>query len=242
MDTSCAISFAWFDIFVDMSNKKPRDHRASEANGKGKWQKLMCPTLKAGSVIGKGGDKISHIRQESGAKVSVEETIPGCNERVVVIVGSEEDNQLLNNQSKKVLPKDKLPACATSFDELIQCITLNALIFHVNGDDVEADVHACELVAEWRQTFHSDVVVDIICYRRFGHNEIDEPSFTQPKMYKVIRNHPSRLEIYQKKLLETGQATKEEIDRIQNKVTSILNDEFLASKDYVTSKKDWLSS
>ena len=62
---------------------------------------------------------------------------------------------------------------------------LNAPIFHVNGDDVEAVVHVCELAAEWRQTFHSDVVVDLVCYRRFGHNEIDEPSFTQPKMYKV---------------------------------------------------------
>ena len=63
---------------------------------------------------------------------------------------------------------------------------LNAPIFHVNGDDVEAVVHVCELAAEWRQTFHSDVVVDIVCYRRFGHNEIDEPSFTQPQMYKVV--------------------------------------------------------
>jgi len=63
--------------------------------------------------------------------------------------------------------------------------SLNAPIFHVNGDDVEAVVHVCELAAEWRQTFHSDVVVDLVCYRRFGHNEIDEPSFTQPKMYKV---------------------------------------------------------
>nr|GEZ91076.1 RNA-binding KH domain-containing protein RCF3-like [Tanacetum cinerariifolium] len=106
-----------------MSNKRPRDHGASEANGKGKWQKsafftsvdtsfkiapgstvfrLLCPTSKAGSLIGKGGDKISQIRQESGAKVRVEETIPGCNERVVVIAGSEEDNRLVNSQSKNV--------------------------------------------------------------------------------------------------------------------------------------------
>ncbi|KAK3034419.1 hypothetical protein RJ639_033690 [Escallonia herrerae] len=119
---------------------------------------------------------------------------------------------------------------------------LDAPIFHVNGDDMEAVVHVCELAAEWRQKFHSDVVVDIVCYRRFGHNEIDEPSFTQPNMYKVIRNHPSALNIYQKKLLESGQVTKEDIGKIENKVNSILNDEFLASKDYVPKRRDWLSA
>lgn len=62
---------------------------------------------------------------------------------------------------------------------------LDAPIFHVNGDDMEAVVHVFELAAEWRQTFHQDVVVDVVCYRRFGHNEMDEPSFTQPKMYQV---------------------------------------------------------
>ncbi|XP_011024057.1 PREDICTED: 2-oxoglutarate dehydrogenase, mitochondrial-like [Populus euphratica] len=119
---------------------------------------------------------------------------------------------------------------------------LNAPIFHVNGDDMEAVVHVCELAAEWRQTFHSDVVVDLVCYRRFGHNEIDEPSFTQPKMYQVIRNHPSALEIYKKKLSESGQVTEEDIHRIQEKVLSILNEEFLASKDHVTNRRDWLAS
>ncbi|KAJ1394511.1 thiamine diphosphate-binding fold [Sesbania bispinosa] len=119
---------------------------------------------------------------------------------------------------------------------------LNAPIFHLNGDDVEATVHVCELAAECRQTFHSYVVVDLVCYRRFGHNEIDEPSFTQPKMYKVICNHPSTLEIYQKKLLELGEITQEDIDKIQKKVTSILNNEILPSKDYVPQRRDWLST
>ncbi|KAK9691088.1 hypothetical protein RND81_09G175300 [Saponaria officinalis] len=119
---------------------------------------------------------------------------------------------------------------------------LDAPIFHVNGDDLEAVVHVCELAAEWRQTFHSDVVIDIVCYRRFGHNEIDEPSFTQPKMYKVIRNHPSALDIYKKKVLESGELSKDEIDVIQKKVMKILNEEFEASKNHVTSKRDWLSA
>ncbi|GLT89001.1 hypothetical protein SLE2022_070050 [Rubroshorea leprosula] len=119
---------------------------------------------------------------------------------------------------------------------------LNAPIFHVNGDDMDAVAHVCELAAEWRQTFHSDVVVDIVCYRRFGHNEIDEPFFTQPKMYKVIQKHPSSLEIYKTKLLESGEVTREDIDRMQKKVDAILSEEFLNSKSYVQNKRDWLSA
>ncbi|KAG9453641.1 hypothetical protein H6P81_006545 [Aristolochia fimbriata] len=119
---------------------------------------------------------------------------------------------------------------------------LNAPIFHVNGDDVEAVVHVCELATEWRQTFHSDVVVDIVCYRRFGHNEIDEPSFTQPKMYQVIRSHPCALDIYQSQLLQSGKISKEDIEKINNKVTTILNEEYENSKDYVPRKRDWLSA
>lgn len=119
---------------------------------------------------------------------------------------------------------------------------LNAPIFHVNGDDLEAVVHACELAAEWRQTFQSDVVVDIVCYRRFGHNEIDEPSFTQPKMYKVIRSHPQALDLYEKQLIEMGQLSKEEIDALHKKVNSILNEEFINSKEYVPNRRDWLAA
>uniref|UniRef100_A0A1D1YN04 2-oxoglutarate dehydrogenase, mitochondrial n=2 Tax=Anthurium amnicola TaxID=1678845 RepID=A0A1D1YN04_9ARAE len=119
---------------------------------------------------------------------------------------------------------------------------LNVPIFHVNGDDMEAVVHVFELAAEWRQTFHKDVVVDIVCYRRFGHNEMDEPSFTQPKMYQVIRNHPTALKIYEDTLLESEHIMKEDIDKIHGKVSSILNEEFNNSKDYIPKRRDWLSA
>ncbi|XP_021771281.1 2-oxoglutarate dehydrogenase, mitochondrial-like [Chenopodium quinoa] len=119
---------------------------------------------------------------------------------------------------------------------------LNAPIFHVNGDDLEAVVRVSEIAAEWRQTFHSDVVIDIVCYRRFGHNEIDEPSFTQPTMNKVIRSHHPVLETYKRKLLESGILSKEDIEEIQKKVNRILNEEFEASKSYVPQKLDWLEA
>eukprot|EP00850_Spirogloea_muscicola_P013952 SM000097S24805 [mRNA] locus=s97:353698:360574:- [translate_table: standard] len=119
---------------------------------------------------------------------------------------------------------------------------LNAPIFHVNGDDVEAVVKCCELAAEWRQKFHTDVVVDIVCYRRFGHNEIDEPSFTQPKMYKVIKDHPTSLALYKKDLVSMGQFTDEEIEKMEKRVYGILQEEYDNSKDYVPSTRDWLAA
>ncbi|KAL1323089.1 hypothetical protein HN51_068117 [Arachis hypogaea] len=115
-------------------------------------------------------------------------------------------------------------------------------VFHVNGDDMEAVARACQLAAEWRQTFHSDAMVDVVCYRRFGHNEVDEPFLTQPMMYKVIKNHPTALDFYEKKLVESGVVTQEEVDGIHKKINKILNDEFLASKDHVPDRKDWLSA
>ena len=76
-----------------------------------------------------------------------------------------------------------------------------APIFHVNGDDPEAVTHCAKIATEYRQKFNRDVVIDMVCYRRFGHNEGDEPSFTQPIMYKKIKTHPSTLSIYGKKII-----------------------------------------
>ena len=78
---------------------------------------------------------------------------------------------------------------------------IDAPVFHVNGDDVEALTYAINLAMEYRQNFHKDVFIDILCYRRFGHNESDEPKFTQPLLYKAIESHPNPKEIYNQKLM-----------------------------------------
>ncbi len=85
---------------------------------------------------------------------------------------------------------------------------VQAPIFHVNGDDPEAVVLAARIAIEFRQKFQKDVVLDMICYRRFGHNESDEPAFTQPQMYRVIKDHPTTLQLYAKKLVEEGIVTR----------------------------------
>src|SRR5438309_2280381 len=90
-----------------------------------------------------------------------------------------------------------------------------APIFHVNGDDPEAVVFAAKVAIEYRQKFHKPVVLDMFCYRRFGHNEGDEPMFTQPLMYKKIRSHPSALEIYAKKLIAEEVVTEGEVEKMK---------------------------
>ncbi|CAG9465847.1 unnamed protein product [Pedinophyceae sp. YPF-701] len=119
---------------------------------------------------------------------------------------------------------------------------LNAPIFHVNGDDVEAVVRVFEMAAEWRQTWGEDVVIDLMCYRRYGHNEIDEPMFTQPELYAKIKRHPNPFDIYRNKLVSEGIVREEEAKKISGTVLDILGKEFEASKSYVPKKKDWLAS
>jgi 2-oxoglutarate dehydrogenase E1 component len=112
-----------------------------------------------------------------------------------------------------------------------------APIFHVNGDDPEAVVHCAKIATEYRQKFNRDVVIDMVCYRRFGHNEGDEPSFTQPIMYKKIKSHPSTLSIYGKKLSQEGLTSETELQTEKIKFKNFLEKEFISSKNYKSDLK-----
>lgn len=115
---------------------------------------------------------------------------------------------------------------------------LNAPIFHVNSDSIEELVFTCQLAADWRATFKSDVVVDIVCYRKFGHNEMDQPRFTQPLMYQKIASHPSSEEIYTEKLLAEGSFTKEELASRKSAIWNELNQAFESAKTYTPEVQD----
>ncbi len=114
-----------------------------------------------------------------------------------------------------------------------------APIFHVNGDDPEAVVHCAKIATEFRQKFNRDVVIDMVCYRRYGHNEGDEPSFTQPIMYKKIKSHPTTLDIYSKKIIEKGYFSSDEISHKKSEFKIFLNKEFQNSKNYKSDLKWW---
>ena len=117
---------------------------------------------------------------------------------------------------------------------------IEALILHVNGDDPEAVVFAAKVATEYRQKFAKPVVIDMFCYRRFGHNEGDEPSFTQPLMYKKIRAQATTLEIYSKKLVGEGVVTDAEIDKMKADWRARLEAEYEAGTGYKPNKADWL--
>jgi len=119
-------------------------------------------------------------------------------------------------------------------------LMVEAPIFHVNGDDPEAVVHAAKVATEFRQKFHKDVVLDIFCYRRFGHNEGDEPMFTNPAMYTQIKKHKTTLSLYTERLVRDGLIPEGEIEDMKAAFQAYLNEEFDAGKDYKPNKADWL--
>jgi 2-oxoglutarate dehydrogenase E1 component len=117
---------------------------------------------------------------------------------------------------------------------------IEAPIFHVNGDDPEAVVFAAKIATEFRQKFQKPVVIDMFCYRRHGHNEGDEPSFTQPLMYKAIAAHPTTLEIYGNKLIGEAVISAAEIDKMKADWRQHLDVELEAAQSYRANKADWL--
>ncbi len=117
---------------------------------------------------------------------------------------------------------------------------IDAPIFHVNGDDPEAVVFAAKIAIEFRQRFHKPVVIDMFCYRRHGHNEGDEPAFTNPLMYKKIATHASVLDVYAKRLVSDGVVTEAEVDKAKADWRAKLDIELEAGTSYKPNKADWL--
>jgi len=117
---------------------------------------------------------------------------------------------------------------------------IQAPIFHVNGDDPEAVVHVSRIATEFRQRFKKDVIVDIFCYRRHGHNETDEPAFTQPIMYRTIAERPTTRQLYAQRLATEGLVSEAESEAIVAEFTKHLDGQFEAAKSYRPNKADWL--
>jgi len=119
-------------------------------------------------------------------------------------------------------------------------LMVEAPIFHVNGDDPEAVVFAAKVATEYRQLFGKDVVIDMFCYRRFGHNEGDDPTMTQPLMYQKIKAHPSVRELYAKRLVGEGVITEADAEQWTTEFSAFLDQEFDVAKAYKANKADWL--
>jgi len=109
-------------------------------------------------------------------------------------------------------------------------------VFHINGDDVEALVYAIRLAVEFRQNFHRDVFIDLLCYRKYGHNEGDEPRFTQPILYKAIAAHQNPREIYVKKLVAEGSVDEGKSKEIEKNFKKLLQDRLDEAKQISKSK------
>jgi 2-oxoglutarate dehydrogenase E1 component len=117
---------------------------------------------------------------------------------------------------------------------------MQAPIFHVNGDDPEAVIEAARVAVEFRQEFKKDVVIDLFCYRRHGHNESDEPAFTQPLMYRAIARHPTTRQLYAERLVAAGVIAEGEVEAMASRFIADLESQFAAAKGYRPNKADWL--
>lgn len=120
--------------------------------------------------------------------------------------------------------------------------SIDSPIFHVNGDNVEAVNFVCQLAADYRAKFKKDVVIDIVCYRRYGHNETDQPSFTQPRMYEAIKKQPTPLTKYSKFLAGRKTFTEADIEKHKEWVWGMLDKAANAAKDYIPTSKEWLAA
>ena len=136
---------------------------------------------------------------------------------------------VINNQIG--FTTDYLDARSSTYCTDVAKTTLSP-VFHVNGDDAEAMVFSIQLAMEFRNRFHKDVFIDILCYRRYGHNEGDEPRFTQPLLYKAIEKHPDPYTIYKEKLLNDGTITQEQCTRDEAHLLQTLEKQFELSKNH----------
>ena len=112
----------------------------------------------------------------------------------------------------------------------------------MNGDDVEAVARVGRLAAEWRQRFKRDVVIDIVCYRKHGHNEIDNPMFTQPMMYTTVKKQVPTIAKFRRKLITEGVVSSESAEELSKGIMSELSSKLEASRTYQSKKSDWLAS
>lgn len=119
---------------------------------------------------------------------------------------------------------------------------IGAPIFHVNGDDVDAVVAVCRLAAEWRQAFAVDCVVDIVCYRRYGHNSLEDPMISAPIMYKRIQSHMCTMDLYSRKLIEEGIISKDDFDRMSEGIVQSHDESYRKAKGYQTDPLEWLGA
>ena len=115
-------------------------------------------------------------------------------------------------------------------------------VFHVNGDDVDAVAAVCRLAVQYRQRFHKDCVVDLVCYRRNGHTNMEDPKITQPLTYKIIDTHPSTLDIYRQKLVASNIMTYSEMQEQSKALMASFQEDFLMAKEHVVDPTEWLAS